>query len=209
MTVQESITVTGESPLVEVSKTTLGTTIYAKKLEELPMAGHLPLAPDPRRGRHVAGRRRRHGVAGRNSGRTGYVVDGVSQERNVFPSARGSLSPDSVQEFRILTNMFSAEYGQASGPIVNILTWSGTNALHGRVGAFTRLNERDARDYFATGEAPYSQQWYWPTSADPSSATRRTTSAHSRGSRPIRPSSSRLRSRRGSFRRPSGRRKRS
>ena len=161
VTVQESITVTGESPLVEVSKTTLGTTINAKKLEELPMAGRnylslLTLAAGVTSQGGAGGM----ASAGRNSGRTGYVVDGVSQERNVFPSARGSLSPDSVQEFQILTNMFSAEYGQASGPIVNILTRSGTNALHGRVGAFTRLNELDARDYFATGEAPYSQQWY-------------------------------------------------
>jgi hypothetical protein len=161
VTVQESITVTGESPLVEVSKTTLGTTINAKKLEELPMAGRnylslLTLAAGVTSQGGAGGM----ASAGRNSGRTGYVVDGVSQERNVFPSARGSLSPDSVQEFQILTNMFSAEYGQASGPIVNILTRSGTNSLHGRVGAFTRLNELDARDYFATGEAPYSQQWY-------------------------------------------------
>jgi hypothetical protein len=161
VSVQETVTVTGESPLIETTKTTLGATITAKKLEDLPLAGrdYLKLVT------LAAGVTTQGGAggmasSGRNSGRAGYVVDGVSQDRNVFPSSRGSLSPDSVQEFQVLTNMFSAEYGQASGPIVNILTKSGTNDIHGRVGAFDRSNQLDARDYFAKGEAPFSQQWY-------------------------------------------------
>jgi hypothetical protein len=162
VSLQETVTVTGESPLVEVSKTTLGTTINTQKLDELPLSGRnylslVTLAAGVTPGGGAAGLAQ-SGL--RNSGRTGYVVDGVSQERNVFPAARGSLSPDSVQEFQVLTNMFSAEYGQAAGPIVNILTRSGTNNLHGRIGVFNRSNELDARDVFATGEAPFGQWWY-------------------------------------------------
>jgi outer membrane receptor for ferrienterochelin and colicin len=161
--VQESVLVTGASPLIDTTKTSLGSTITAKKLDDLPLAGRnylslVTLAPGvtPQGGGGAAGM----ASYGRDSGRIGYQVDGVSQEQNIVPFARGSLSPEAVQEFQILTNQFSAEYGQASGPIVNVLTRSGTNTLRGRVGAFTRSNKLDARSYFAKGEAPFSQQWY-------------------------------------------------
>jgi hypothetical protein len=160
-TLQETVTVTSAAPLIETSKTTLGTTFTQQKLEELPLAGrnYLNLVT------MATGVTPEGGAAGmasfgRNSGRVGYQVDGVSQENNLTVGSRGSLSPDSVQEFQVLTNMFSAEYGMASGPIVNILTRSGTNDLRGRIGVYSRSNKLDARDYFATGEAPFSQQWY-------------------------------------------------
>jgi hypothetical protein len=161
VSLQESVTVTASSPLVEVSNTTLGTTITSKKLDELPLAGRnytslMTLA---------AGVTPEGGASGmvsfgRNSGRGGYVVDGVSQNRNLFPGARAQLSPDSIQEFQVLTNMFSAEYGTASGPVVNVLSKSGTNEMHGRLSTYIRNDSLDARQYFATTRAPFKQQWY-------------------------------------------------
>jgi hypothetical protein len=161
VTVQETVTVTGEAPMVEPTKTTLGTTITPQKLDQLPLQGR-----DYRNLVTLAVGVAQDGGAGgmantdRDSGRVGYQVDGVSQETNLTVGSRGNLSSDSVQEFQILTNMFTAEYGTASGPIVNILTRSGTNDLRGRFSAFTRNNELDARPFFATGEAPFSQQFY-------------------------------------------------
>lgn len=161
VSVQETVTVTSEAPLVEVTKTTLGSTITAKKLDELPLQGRdysnlVTLAAGVTPDGGTAGM----ASFGRNSGRVGYRVDGVSQENNLTVGSRGNLSPDSVQEFQVLTNLFNAEYGTASGPIVNILTRSGTNSIRGRAAVFARANELDARPYFATGEAPFSQQWY-------------------------------------------------
>lgn len=161
VTVQETVTVIGESPLVEASKTTLGTTITADKLEELPLQGRNYLnlitlaagvAPD-------GGASGLAFSATRNSGRGGFVVDGVSQTRTFFP-VRGSLSPDAVQEFQVLTNMFSAEYGTASGPIVNILTRPGTNEIRGTAAVYSRNDRFDARHYFARGKAPFAQQFF-------------------------------------------------
>jgi hypothetical protein len=161
ITVQETVTVTGETPLIETTKTTLGTTITPQKLDDLPLEGrnYLTLVT------LAVGVSQDGGAGGmantqRNSGRVGYQVDGVSQENNLTVGSRGSLSPESVQEFQVLTNMFTAEYGTASGPIVNILTRSGTNDLRGRFSVFTRNNELDARPFFARGEAPFSQQFY-------------------------------------------------
>jgi hypothetical protein len=162
VTVQETVTVTGEAPLIETTKTTLGSTITPQKLDSLPLAER-----DYRNLVTLAvGVSQDGGAAGmgnpdvRNSGRVGYQVDGVSQENNLTVGSRGNLASDSVQEFQVLTNMFTAEYGTASGPIVNILTRSGTNDLRGRFSFFTRNNELDARPFFATGEAPFSQQFY-------------------------------------------------
>jgi Carboxypeptidase regulatory-like domain/TonB-dependent Receptor Plug Domain len=165
---QETITVTSEAPLIETSKTTLGTTFTKDKLEELPLAGRnylnlVTMAPGVTPDGGAAGM----ASFGRNSGRVGYQVDGVSQENNLTVGSRGNLSPDSVQEFQVLTNMFSAEYGSASGPIVNILTRSGTNDHRGSFGFYSRSNQLDARDYFAQGEAPFSQQWYSGTMGGP------------------------------------------
>lgn len=161
VSVEETVTVTGESPLIETTKTTLGTTITPQKLDDLPLEGrnYLSLVT------LAVGVTQDGGAGGmantlRNSGRVGYQVDGVSQENNLTLGSRGSLSPESVQEFQVLTNMFTAEYGTASGPIVNILTRSGTNNLRGRMSLFTRNNELDARPFFARGEAPFSQQFY-------------------------------------------------
>jgi hypothetical protein len=161
VSLQETVTVTSEAPLIETSKTTLGTTFTQQKLEELPLAGRdylnlVTMAPGVTPEGGAAGM----ASFGRNSGRVGYQVDGVSQENNLTVGSRGSLSPDAVQEFQVLTNMFSAEYGMASGPIVNILTRSGTNEHRGRIGVYARSNRFDARDYFAQGEAPFNQQWY-------------------------------------------------
>jgi hypothetical protein len=165
---QETVTVTSEAPLIETSKTTLGTTFTQQKLEELPLAGRnylnlVTMAPGVTPDGGAAGM----ASFGRNSGRVGYQVDGVSQENNLTVGSRGNLSPDSVQEFQVLTNMFSAEYGTASGPIVNILTRSGTNEHRGSFGYYGRSNELDARDYFAQGEAPFSQQWFSGTMGGP------------------------------------------
>lgn len=56
--------------------------------------------------------------------------------------------------------MFSAEYGAASGPVVNVLSKSGTNELHGRLSTYIRNDQLDARQYFATTRAPFNPQWY-------------------------------------------------
>src|ERR1700756_3073164 len=59
-------------------------------------------------------------------------------------------TPDSVEEFRILTNTFDAEYGRNSGSVVNLITKSGTNRWHGNVYDFLRNKVLNARGYFDT-----------------------------------------------------------
>ena len=91
-----------------------------------------------------------------------YRIDGVSNDNNVLASPRGGLSMEAVREYIVIANQFSAEYGDASGAIVSVVTRSGTNNLQGRGFLFHRDESFDAQDPFSkaqgSGQAPFSQQ---------------------------------------------------
>src|SRR5262249_38113451 len=67
-----------------------------------------------------------------------------------------NMGVDAVREFSVLTNTFSAEYGRSSGGVINAITMSGTNTMHGTVSYFTRNSALDARNFFDTANAAAS-----------------------------------------------------
>ena len=71
-----------------------------------------------------------------------------------------SPSPDAIQEFKVQTNNFSAEFGQSAGGVVNVITKSGTNDFHGTLFEFVRNQEFDARNFFAQSKPPYKQNQF-------------------------------------------------
>src|SRR5207247_8019859 len=73
----------------------------------------------------------------------GSNIDHYTNVNNPFPN------PDALEEFSVQTNNYSAEYGRASGAIVNVVTKSGTNAFHGDVFEFLRNGDLNARSFFA------------------------------------------------------------
>jgi Carboxypeptidase regulatory-like domain len=162
--VQETVTVTGEVPLVETSNSTLGTTVTRTTLDSLPLAGRnfsglAMLSP---------------GIAGVGSGTTGlnaggqttrsnsFLIDGASNDDTIVATQRGGFSLEAVREFAVLSNQFAAEYGMASGAIVTVITRSGTNQLQGRGFLFHRDDTFDAQDPFSkaqgSGKSPFSLQ---------------------------------------------------
>jgi len=161
-TVSETITVTAEAPLIETTKNTLGTTVARAELDSLPLigrnfAGLTTLSPGIT------------GVGGGGvtaSGQTDrsntYMVDGVSNDQVVTAGQRGGFSLEAVREFAVMANQFSAEFGQASGAVVSVITRSGTNDVQGRAFVFHRDDALDAQDPFSkaqgSGKAPFSQQ---------------------------------------------------
>src|ERR1035438_1160181 len=72
----------------------------------------------------------------------GDVQEGMTQGASIVPTL------DSIQEFRLLTNSFDAEYGKFAGAIVNVLTKSGTNSFHGTVFEYLRNDRLDSRNFF-------------------------------------------------------------
>lgn len=148
--VSESVDVVGEAPLVATETGSLGQVIDNRKITQLPLGGRnvyilmglvAGAAPDN------SGRLRINGSRSRSNE---FLVDGVTQ---VIPETRsGQIAappPDSVEELKILTSSFSAEYGNSSGGLVNVATKSGTNQVRGVLWEFLRNDKLNTRNFFA------------------------------------------------------------
>src|SRR6266487_1397947 len=86
------------------------------------------------------------------------LVDGVSNELMAVNSIRSNAPPDAIQEFEVITSQYQAEFGNATGVILNTITRSGTNDLHGRGYYFHRDQALDERNYFQTSKAKFEQK---------------------------------------------------
>jgi outer membrane receptor protein involved in Fe transport len=150
-----AINVTAELPVVETTRTSVSTTINQRSIENLPINGRnfqdfATLSPgvvrDPRGGDLSVG--------GQRGTFNSLQVDGVDNNNTFFGQAlgRGGVRPpyqfseESVQEFQVNQNGFSAEFGRAGGAVINVVTKSGTNEFHGGVFEYFRdeaLNSND------------------------------------------------------------------
>ncbi len=151
-TLTESITVTGESAsVVELTKTEVSTLVNERSIQELPINVRNPLqfimiTPGATAQRTTTGSGFSFG--GSRARSNSSVLDGVD---NNDDSVRGFLaqpSLDAVKEFQVLSSNFTAEYGRASGGVVNTILKSGTNAFHGSVFDYMRTKSLAANNYF-------------------------------------------------------------
>lgn len=141
---QEAVTVTAETPIVETTKSSLGTTITTRQIEELPIAGRnfstlAQLTPGitSTGGGGISS-------AGQLTRNNTFLIDGLSNDDDSVAGQRGGFSIDAIKEFVVVSNSFSAEYGQASGAIISVLTRSGTNSPLGRAFYYHRDDSWDA-----------------------------------------------------------------
>ena len=163
-TVTQNVTVAGSPVQVESSSTQLGEVIQDRKVEALPLNGRsyldllglqtgvVPVSnPSPFQPTIVASGNLTTGllsVNGQRENANAFMVNGAIAEDNGSNGAGIIPTLDSIQEFRLLTSNFDAEFGHFSGAIVNVITKSGTNALHGSVFEFLRNTDLDAKNYF-------------------------------------------------------------
>jgi hypothetical protein len=172
-TIEESVTVTGESPLVDTNSKAIGGNVTAREFVDLPsfnrnFAGYLSLVP----GVVASVSATTFGadsisVAGQNVRNVNYTMDG-SNNNDTFNGGNGGsqarVPVEAVQEFQLLTSQFDAEFGMASGGVVNSVSKQGTNQFHGSAFFFWQDEKLTARDYFATQddlEKPETQQQQW------------------------------------------------
>jgi len=168
--VSDSITVTDELPLVNTTTSQVFGLVGERQIKELPLNGRsfdnlITLNPSainyPLRSPgtstsngsnfSVAGRRPLENIILLN----GIEYTGSSQLSNTPGGVSGQLlGVDAVREFNLLTDNYSAEYGKRAGAQVNVVTQSGTNAVHGSLFEFIRNNKLDARNFFDRGAAP-------------------------------------------------------
>jgi hypothetical protein len=146
----ETTTVVADQALTRALEIALGRTIGTKQIDELPVASRdfttLALLTPGILENHSSGLGSSAGIeaAGRTGHSTGFVLDGLTLDDMQASNIRGTVSLDAVQEFLVLSNGFSAEYGQAAGAMVSILTRAGTNHLAGRISYYHRDDAWDA-----------------------------------------------------------------
>jgi hypothetical protein len=162
-TIQQSIEVNGDSVApIETESSQLSTLISSKTMTDLPLLTRNPyelvlLAPgtsQPNNGNNG------YSVNGSRDRNNNFLLDGVDNNDTSVPGGPGviSINPDSAQEFRVITNNFDAEYGRNTGAVVDVITKSGTNSLHGDAYWFGRYNALGARGFF--NRAPDPQDPY-------------------------------------------------
>lgn len=152
--VSQVIDVNGAAaPLVETESTQLSTLISNKTITDLPLLTRNPyelilLSPGTNLNVDFTGGISVNGSRDRNNN---FLLDGVDNNDTSVPGGPAgvlSINPDSTQEFRVITDTFNAEYGRNTGAIVDVVTRSGTNGLHGDVYEFGRYSNLGARDFF-------------------------------------------------------------
>src|SRR5438132_12611450 len=144
----ETVELTSEAPLVDITSTQLGAVVNDRSVSQLPLNARdtyqfLQLQPgvSSQVGADLYYGSDRAGVVSVNGGRgrsNNFSVNGGDSNDQFVNLPAVQPTPDSIQEFRVLTNTFDAEYGRNSGAVVNVVTKSGTNNLHGNVYEFFR-----------------------------------------------------------------------
>jgi hypothetical protein len=106
-------------------------------------------------------------VSGQRETANGFMVNGGNVNEGVTQTTAVVPNLDSIEEFRIITNNFDAEYGNYSGGQVNAITKSGTNDFHGEVFEFLRNDDLDSRNYFSNIRGAFKQNQFGGTFGGP------------------------------------------
>jgi len=151
------VTVTTETAPIEVTRSESSQTVDERQIDNLPINGRNyinftllnsqttrdvspTIGPAPNSGLNISGARARGNMVS---------VDGADAVDNSVNGIRSTVSQEDVQEFQMILSNYNAEYGRASGGVVNIVTKSGTNDFHGDVFGYFRHNSLQARNPFS------------------------------------------------------------
>jgi outer membrane receptor protein involved in Fe transport len=180
--VSERIEVSAQALVLESESTTLGQVINNKQVTELPLLGRntyalAMLVPGVRPSAGVNGlvidqiSTVAYSINGQRASANEFLLDGAPNSAAAQNQPVVNANPDMVQEFKVETNNFSAEYGRAAGGVFNVVTKSGTNDLHFGLYEFFRNDKLNANDFFAnrsgTKRAPFKFNQFGGTIGGP------------------------------------------
>src|SRR6266478_5945788 len=154
---QQSIVVTAETAPIETTKSDVSQTVEQRRIDNLPINGRSyinftltnsqttrdvspTIGPAPNSGLSIGGARARG---------TAVSVDGADAVDNSINAIRSTLSQEGIQEFQLILSNYNAEYGRASGGVINIVTKGGSNEFHGNAFGFFRNKAFQARNPFS------------------------------------------------------------
>lgn len=178
--IHEVVNVTTEAPLLQTETSDLGQLVDSRQAQTLPLNGRnyaqlallgAGVAPSEPGSRVEAS----YGFSsnGARALQNNYLLDGVDNNSNLGDVLTGQAyviqpSVDAIQEFKVQTNAYSAEFGRGNGAILNAVLKSGTNSFHGDLYEFFRNDVLDARNAFDTfGRQPYHQNQFGATFGGP------------------------------------------
>ena len=176
----ESIEVSGEASLVDTSSATVGKVVENRRIQDLPLNGRnalalVMLAPGVKsqagptnsgfvdRGTALSAVSINGGPSSLNS----FIIDGGNNNSAFLADINVNPTVDAVQEFKVQSNVMSAEFGFTAGGVVNIVTRSGSNTPHGSLYYFIRNDAFDARNAFAASKSPFRYNQYGGTIGGP------------------------------------------
>lgn len=176
-TVIQEVTTVATAALVETTNTQLGAVMNSRAATDLPLNARdtyqlLQLQPgvqsqvgsDLFYGSDETGAVSVNGGRGRSNN---FMVNGGDANDQFANLPAVQPSPDSIQEFRVLTNTFDAEFGRNSGSVIDVVTKSGTNELHGDLYEFLRNKVLNARGFFDTAKPDFKQNQFGGTLGGP------------------------------------------
>lgn len=178
--IEETVTVTTQAPLLETETSDLGQLVNSRQAETLPLNGRnyaqlallgAGIAPSEPGSRVETS----YGFSsnGSRSLQNDFLLDGIDNNSNLGDVLTGQAyviqpSVDALEEFKVQTNSYSAEFGRGNGAILNAVIKSGTNGFHGDVYEFFRNDGLDARNAFdAFGRQLYHQNQFGATFGGP------------------------------------------
>lgn len=154
--VQESVTVSGESPLIDTKKSELTGQVNPDQMQQLPLNGRnwldvVSIVPGARGNLGDI----RAGTSGSDAAR--YQMDGLSVTGQGTGGETQSYSQEVVAEVQVLTNRYDAEYGRVTGAVVNAVTKSGSNTAHGSGYYYLRDDKMNAKNWLTGTVTPFHQ----------------------------------------------------
>ncbi len=170
----ETITVTGETPIIDTNRSDVATAVSTQQIQDLPVASRrwidlVMLVPgtsqDNIRGFFYRGNANIGGGTREYSNMS--VVDGVNNTWAEMGEPRQNFAMDSIREFKVSTSNYKAEYGLATGGVMTVVSKSGTNSLHGSGLLFFRDKVLTAKEYFQTTKPDYRRYQYGGTVGGP------------------------------------------
>ena len=165
--VTETIEVTTATPVLETQNASVGQVVDSRSVNNLPLNGRnftflaqlvagVNAPQSDTRGNAASGAFAANGL---RPAQNNYMLDGIDNNSDIVDFLNGTnfvvLPPvDAIQEFKVQTTGFSAEFGRSGAAVLNATIKSGTNDFHGALWEFLRNDRLDARDYFEHNSAP-------------------------------------------------------
>lgn len=166
----ESVNVSGETPLVQTTRSDVGQVINSSMVSNMPLSGRRfqdlsLLVPGTRPSNYYDPTKTEVGgisYGGATGRSVNITVDGGDNNDGVVRGLLQQMSADAIQEYKVTTGRYSAEFGRSTGGVVSVVTKSGTNDLRGSAFGFFRDASLNSETYFEkqaeTGKQPFSQQ---------------------------------------------------